>query len=166
MTISHDELKRLLHYDPETGVWTRLTSDRANYRVGDRADHARNEGYRVVVVKSLYFKAHRLAWFYMLGSWPIKNLDHRNNIKGDNRWKNLREATRSQNTANTPLRRSGTKTGLKGVVKCPRCHFRWQARITVAGKCHYLGQYNCPAAAHLAYLVAAYEAHGDFVRAR
>jgi len=36
----------------------------------------------------------------MTGEWPQNTIDHRNGIRTDNRWANLRAATQSQNNQN------------------------------------------------------------------
>jgi hypothetical protein len=40
---------------------------------------------------------HRLAWLYMTTAWAKE--DHVNGVKDDNRFANLREVTRQQNSA-------------------------------------------------------------------
>jgi hypothetical protein len=63
----------------------------------------------------------------MTGRHPKEEVDHRNGNSLDDRWSNLREATRYQNEANKgPYRNNAS--GLKGI----RNHRgRWEAAIQV-----------------------------------
>jgi hypothetical protein len=72
----------------------------------------------------------------MTGKWPRHELDHINHDKSDNRWDNLREATKSQIQWNAILRRDNV-SGFKGVQKRDNKHV---ARIVVAGKTRHLRQ--------------------------
>lgn len=164
MPISHEELKRLLHYDPETGVWTRLIQTNSRCWIGKRADTPYNSNYRRISIDGVYFAAHRLAWFYVTGCWPSALIDHKDRDGQNNRWENLREATKALNAANAKLRRENT-SGLKGVSWGKR-DGKWRAYISSGGKFFSLGQFDCPAAAHFSYLVEADKHFGKFARAR
>ena len=161
--ITADYLRKILHYNPKTGVFTRLVSSRG-HAVGEVAGKSVNSyGYSQIVIKQKFYKAHRLAWLYMTGEWPPHEIDHINLDKSDNRFCNLREATHSQNNANRRTQINNT-AGLKGVGWHKKAQ-KWQAQIMVNNKQIYLGCFDCPAAAHFAYIVAADVHHGDFARA-
>src|SRR5438045_2733801 len=81
--------------------------------------------YVFIRVDRRCYRAHRLAWLYMTGEMPIE-VDHLNLNRADNRWQNLRVATRVQNAANSPARRPSI-TGIKGVRRLKSG--RWYARI-------------------------------------
>jgi HNH endonuclease len=51
---------------------------------------------------------------WMTGKWPRREVGHKNRIKADNRWCNLREASRSQTMINSGLR-STNSSGATGV---------------------------------------------------
>lgn len=89
-------------------------------------------------------------------------VDHRDNDGLNNRKKNLRWATHSENGMNSVIPKNNT-TGFKGVYK-NRQTGGWFAAITFGGKKKYLGQHKTPEAAHAAYCAAAKELHGDFAR--
>lgn len=149
------ELRSTLIYDPETGAFRRPGRDR-NLGWRDR------DGYRVLQIGKCKFFAHRLAWLYVHGAWPVE-IDHCNGDRSDNRIANLREATRSQNLANTRLLPSN-KSGMKGVSFSKRSK-RWHATITVNGRQRHLGYHDSAEEAYLAYCAAAAEAFGQFFRA-
>lgn len=106
------------------------------------------------------YAAHRLAYLYMTGAFPPEQVDHKNLIKSDNRWDNLRLATGSQNAANRPVR-SQSKSGVKGV---------WNVRdkfvsvININGKQKYLGTFTSEDEAHSAYMDAANAHYGEYAR--
>ena len=91
--ITQSELKELLNYDPATGVFTWLVS-RGRVKASSVAGHVHSRGYIVIMVDGRRHLAHRLAFVYMTGTFPDDQVDHINEIKADNRWINLREATR------------------------------------------------------------------------
>jgi len=69
-------------------------------------------GYRVIRVDGYRYLAHRLAWFYVYGAWPVSEIDHINLLKDDNRISNLRDVSRKENVWNYPeitpkMRRKG-----------------------------------------------------------
>lgn len=97
----------------------------------------------------------------MTGEWPADMIDHKNRDRTDNRWENLREATRSQNNAN---RRASSTHGFKGAT-FNRRQGRWMAQTKVNGKRVYLGYYDTPEEAHAAYVAAAERYFGEFARA-
>lgn len=159
--ITHERLLDILHYDPETGVM-QWKVKRGRSRGRDQAGYAGPDGYWRVVVDCEPCLRSRLAWFYMTGRWPRALIDHINMVRSDDRFANLRQATRSQNNANTPVRKH-SQTGLKGVS---RRRARFVAQISVGGgKTRYLGTRDTPEEAHALYLAAARERHGEFARA-
>lgn len=87
-------------------------------------------------------------------------VDHINHDRLDNRRRNLRLATPLQNHVNSrPKRTSGSP--YKGVWRRPS-DGKWLAYITAHGRKRFLGSYDTPEAAALAYDAAAYEAWGEF----
>jgi hypothetical protein len=104
----------------------------------------------------------------MTGMWPSEEIDHKNLIKKDNRWENLREATHQQNMLNaakkTSIKYSYGKNKLKGAYKHPECE-RWFSRIRVNGKIIHLGMFDTEREAHEAYALAVPVYHGEFARA-
>jgi hypothetical protein len=111
-------LKDLMVYEPETGIFTRRSAV-SNQHVGDPIGCIGKRGYMVANVDGKIRYLHRLAWLYMTGAWPPAKLDHKNRIKTDNRWDNLRLASDNQNSANSGPRKPRSSTGYRGVYKCP-----------------------------------------------
>jgi len=108
---TNQELRELLTYDPDTGVFTWLES-RGKAKKGSVAGTIAQQ-YRQIQVNKKLCLAHRLAWFYVYGYWP-KEIDHINHDKDDNRINNLREVTRSQNSRNQKMPKNN-KSGHIGV---------------------------------------------------
>ena len=160
--ITADRLREVLAYDPDTGafIWQVRTSTRVH--VGDVAGRSDPLGYRKIKVDGREYLAHRLAFLAMTGEWPVAEVDHRDGDPANNRWRNLRPATRSQNAANTGLRRA--KDLPKG-VSYRASSGRYLAQIVTRRETRYLGSFATPEEAHRAYLYAARLFHGSFARA-
>lgn len=80
----------------------------------------------------------------------------------NNRRKNLREATTSQNQHNARVRKDNT-SGFKGVTLHKRAA-KWRAQIKLGGNNKYLGLFGTPGQAHAAYREASAKLHGEFGR--
>jgi hypothetical protein len=155
-SLTAERLREVLHYEPETGVFTwRLR--RGCRAKGSIAGATHHSGYWRIRVDEVLYNAHRLAWLYMTGEWPAEELDHINRDNADNRWANLREATRSQNGANT-IRPN--PSGFRGVKKI---RGRWRATIMVQKRGIFLGYYSTPEEAHAAYTNAARTYFGNYL---
>lgn len=159
--ITADQLRSLMRYDPETGHFFWLVRAARRVRIGDRVGTARN-GYWDICIKDRRYKAHRLAWLYVHGRWPIEEIDHINKDGADNRLCNLREATHGQNRANSSRPRNNT-SGFKG-VGLDAGSGRWEARLRKDGRLISLGWFDTPEEAHAAYCRGAAVAFGEFAR--
>lgn len=91
-----------------------------------------------------------------------KMIDHIDGNKLDNRRKNLRFATASENQFNTGIRKTNT-SGCKGVSWNHR-QSKWIANIRSDGKKIYLGSFSDKYEAAAAYESAAQKYHGEFAR--
>jgi hypothetical protein len=136
--LTQARLKELLHYDPETGVFTWLVARGRYVKPGTAAGSHDRAGYLRIGVSCRIYAAHRLAFLYMTGETPTE-VDHINRVKDDNRWSNLRSASRSENVANTPLRRDNS-SGYRGVGWYPR-YKKWCAKGRLCGKSVHLGYF-------------------------
>lgn len=151
-----ERLKELLSYSPETGEFTwRFNKGRAF--AGSVAGGANGLGYWLIRIDGHLCLGHRLAWLYVHGELPPGDLDHINQIKGDNRIENLRVASRSENEQNK-RRRADNTSGYRGVC-WNKLKARWMARICLHGKCRNLGYFETAESAYAAYLDAAAQLH-------
>lgn len=158
--ITQEELKEILHYDPETGIFTWLAV-MGRARPGHRAGHVNNVlGYVLIKIRTRRYLAHRLAWLYIHGYLPPDDTDHINGIRGDNRISNLRPATRSENTINQGIRCNNT-SGYKGVY-WDKQREKWHARCRADGKTYYLGRFDAVEDASAVYQAFAAKHHGAF----
>lgn len=158
--LSVERLKAVLHYDPDTGIFTRRVAV-AKLRVGDVAGSLYSDGYIYIYVLGKRHKAHRLAWFYMTGEHAKGDVDHKDEVKNNNRWDNLREATRAQNVINAKPNSKNT-SGFRG-VSFFNAQQKWCARLCVRGRKINLGYYTTKELAASAYRAAAVEHFGAFV---
>ena len=136
--ITQSELKKILHYNPLTGVFTWLVPLSNQVKVGDVAGTLDNKGYRRIGFGRAYKRAHRLAWFYTHGEWPFDQIDHINRDRDDNRISNLRPANNQQNCRNRSP--SMNKFGVVGLSWCDRSD-RFCSRITIDRKTKHLGYF-------------------------
>lgn len=114
--LTQTRLKELLHYAPDTGVFTWLVN-RGSARVGMVAGTSQGTGYIWTGVAGGRHLNHRLAWLYMTGNEPENCVDHVNGVTDDNRWCNLRAATVRQNQLNRVGNKKGNISGYKCVFK-------------------------------------------------
>ena len=136
------ELKRVWNYNPATGLFTRLMSNNNFVKVGDIAKSHNGEGYVQIGINRIYYGAHRLAFLYMIGKWPDIQCDHINGIRDDNRWDNLRQATKTINAQNTHGLRTDNTSGYAGVTWSKQKQ-KWDAQIKVNSKTIHLGFFDC-----------------------
>lgn len=146
-------LRELLHYDPETGIFT-WRVDRGPggcaARAGDQAGHlGKQQGYILIGIDGQLYLAHRLAWLYVHGVWPTKLLDHEDTDRANNRIRNLREATRQFNCENIRTPNKNNKTGLLGVSPHKN---RFAAVIHTNYRKRHLGLFDTPEEAHAVYI--------------
>lgn len=145
-------LREVLHYDPGTGVFTRLLKTGSRATVGSRAGSLMKIGYVAISIDGHVYYAHRLAWLYVTGMWPTHEIDHRNGERADNKFANLREATRSLNAQNRG-RQSNNTSGFVGVHKNANGS-GWSADIKVQGVKFHIGSFPSPAEAGEAACIA------------
>ncbi len=170
-SISAEELRSRLIYHPETGKFFWLErSDPACPKwwnkkfAGREAGYSDPDGRRIINIYGVLYYAHRLAWLYMTNEWPKDLVDHEDRNPGNNKWKNLRDATSSQNNANKKVN-ANSKTGAKGVRL--RGLGQYQARISAPegnGKTITLGVFSSKAEAEAAYAAEAKKRFGEFAR--
>ena len=157
--LTQARLKELLHYDPETGNFTWLVA-RGATTAGRRAGGPVSYGYRGIRVDSVLHREHRLAWLYMLGDDPTCDIDHVNRDRSDNRWSNLRLASRSDNLLNQGLSSRNT-SGHRNVVWDRRAG-SWRVEAQVRGRRTYLGSFSVLSEAAARAEQWRAENHGEF----
>src|SRR5690606_5927947 len=90
-------LRELLHYDPETGIFIWLPKPQSAFSksrhhkaaytryAGKVAGSLKKRGYCYIKIDGVMYGAHRLAWLYVHGCWPLNQIDHMNRQRADNR---------------------------------------------------------------------------------
>lgn len=156
-----EELSAEIRYDGATGQlwWLRRGLGR---RFSKPVGWVNDKGYVCVEFKGKAYKATHLIWLLKTGAFPIGQIDHKDGIKNNNMWGNLREANQSQQTANTKTRVDNV-CGLKGIHK-RKGYKRWRAQIVHNKRRYYLGDFGSAEEAHAAYVKAAKKYHGEFAR--
>ena len=141
--LSQSLLKELIYYNPDTGLFTWKLRDRRFFETdrsfnswnhtypGTKAGKRSINEYEKIMILGKRYASHRLAFLYVFGYMPDL-VDHINGDIVDNRIKNLREATHSQNGHNKkkPINNS---SGFKG-ISWSKQQKKWEAHITINRK--------------------------------
>jgi len=150
-TLTAERLREVLSYDPETGEFTRAITLR-KWKSGQRAGSLNKvTGYIYIMVDGYSSTGHRLAWLYMTGNWPIGSIDHKDGVRSNNRFANLRDVQHLVNMQNRQRAQTDNKLGILGVT---HRRGRYRATLKHLGKSIYLGDYKTAEEAHAAYLTA------------
>jgi hypothetical protein len=123
--LTYERLKQIVSYDPATGLLEKN---------GKTTWCKQKHGHMMVRIDGTTYKVHRLAWFYMTGSWPTNHIDHIDGDPTNNAWINLRDVTRSQNLRN----QHRTRRPDCGVYKQKN---RWIVAVREDGKRKFHGSF-------------------------
>lgn len=143
------DLQEILDYNPHTGIFM-WSKKRKGVKVGVPLGTDNGFGYLRITVFGKSYYAHRLAWFYVEGSWPDQ-IDHINGIKSDNSYWNLRDVTVQQNAQNKIFPQKTSKSQILGVSWHKKAK-KWQAHICIYKERKYLGLFASVEEAQQAYL--------------
>lgn len=120
-------IKDYLDYNPETGIFMWIKRRSPNQKLDIPIKIKCSQGYLLITFNKIQYKAHRIAWYFVYGKLPEKDIDHINGIKDDNRICNLREVTKLQNNRNYECHRKGA---VPGVHFCNQTK-KWKAQYHV-----------------------------------
>lgn len=152
-----DEVRRLLDYDPVTGVFTWRVNPGGKARIGKVAGTTDVYGYTIIRYRGKGYKAHRLAWIHHFGSEPAGLIDHINHDRSDNSIANLRDVDAHINANHIRPGIAG-RSGVRGVSWFSQ-YARWKAMFQYKHKIHFVGHFDTVADA-----AAALEAARERVR--
>lgn len=134
------------------GVWnSKFAGHEAGYLLKDRW---------ILCISGNYLMRYHIVWAFHKGEWPQQGIDHRNRNALDDRISNLRLCTQFQNVGNVGIAKNNT-SGFKG-VSWRKSRNKWIACIYREKKRIYLGSFDQPEEAHLAYAEAAKSQWGEF----
>lgn len=160
-------LRDRYEYDPDTGIvrrlWPVMTRNGGiGYPAGGSVGgKPHRDGYLYTTINGRLYLVHRIAWVLLTGSWPFAEIDHRNGVRDDNSWLNLRQATVPQNRQNT-LGQCKRKGPYPGVYESARDKGRFIAQIKMSGRVRYLGVYATAELARDARIAAERDLFGEF----
>jgi HNH endonuclease len=169
-------VREALDYDPITGVFLWRIRPETHFAhamshrlwnakwAGKIAGNVKPHGYRIILLASQPYLAHRLAWLLVHGK-AVKapaQIDHINGDQSDNRIGNLRIASPANNSANAKTR--DNTSGVKGVGLLKTGRRRYKAYITRNYRQHYLGVFTTLEEAAAARRDAEQMLHGEFTR--
>lgn len=143
--MNQNVVKEILIYNKNTGIfrWRKsVPQRRKNSVAGCRA----KDGYIHIKIKYKTYKAHRLAWLYCYGEFPVKHIDHINGDKSDNRLSNLRQCNFRENYQNKLCHRNGKSVG---TIKTK--NNKWSSRIKIGKKYKWLGTFDTEYEAYMKY---------------
>ena len=155
ITLTREEAQQVLDYNSDTGLLTWKFA-KGNRKAGAKAGSIDSYGYLQLSINSKRYKAHRIVWLLIYGSWPNGEIDHIDGDKLNNRITNLRDVSSQINAWNRTLAQKNNSTGYRGVTKHRN---KFMADIKVCGKKIYLGLFDTPELAHQAYLQAKTKHH-------
>lgn len=143
IALSQEELQHILTYDPSTGEFTwNYCSDKSNYwntRFANKLAGTSHERSVIIRTNGRGYKAHRLAYLYMVGYVP-EEVDHINQNPFDNRWENLRAVSHQENSRNRRKSRSNI-SGVTG-VHWHTATQKWAVSIGLDYDKRNLGEYD------------------------
>ena len=151
-TLTAKVLRKLLHYNPTTGLFKWLVRKprvQLNRRPGTVTIH----GYRRIGINGHVYSEHRLAYLYMKGYWPKLEIDHINGNPVDNKWSNLRAASRSLNNQNIYKPNSNNTNGYRGIRRKGK---KFSANIQI-------GVFDTAIQAHRAYIAVKRKLHAGAI---
>ncbi len=165
MTAFEKAILKNFRYQPETGDVIRIWRNNrwgpfpVNERVGTKSF-----GYLRAMFKGRSLAVHRMAWLLQTGSLPSRrfDVDHVNGKRSDNRWINLRLASRGENNMNSGNPTNNT-TGQKGVHPT---RGRWFSRIKVDGRVIHLGVFETFCEAVAARKAGEVKFFGEFTKGK
>ncbi len=138
--LTQKKLKKYLHYSRLTGFFTWIKKPCSKVRVGDRAGTINGAGYVQITLKGKIHLAHRLSFLYCKGYLPEAQVDHKDRIRHNNRWRNLREASPQCQSRNAKVHRTNT-SGVQGVYFSDRDQ-KWYTVMKVDNKNNFLGTFT------------------------
>jgi len=169
--MSLERIREYISYDPETGVftWIKATSpkggrNKAGKVAGSRRSAGKQKGRQTVYFMGRAYFAGPLAWFFVTGEMPPKGMmiDHADRDHSNDRFANLRLATRKQNQVNTDGRAARRASAFKGVYSINGGRYRKKWKAVIGDR--YLGSFVSEQEAAHAYDAAAIVEHGSFAR--
>ena len=138
--LTQSRLKEVLEYNPDAGDWKWLKTLANRSPAGSTAGYRYKDGYKNITIDKKKYQTSRLAWLYMTGNWPENEIDHIDRDNNNDKWSNLREATKSENAFNRNTFKNNT-SGTKGVYWYDRTK-QWMASIGVDRKLIHLGYFH------------------------
>jgi len=148
-------LRSILKYNRSTGDFVWLVDSGARKCKGKVAGTPGVDHPCVYIsYKRRKYLAHRLAWLYVHGVWPEETVDHKDGNPGNNRLKNLRLATRSQQRENQHKTKGGNPyVGVYNVLR------KGKPKVQAQINGRHLGYFATPEIAREAYLKVKREMH-------
>jgi hypothetical protein len=143
-------VRALLAYNRRTGALTWRVA-RGRVAAGAPAGSWKKRYLYVGLFGETYL-AHRVIWLIVTGRWPKQDIDHRDTDSANNRFRNLRDASKTVNMRNRRRSNKNNKLGIVGVCLTPSGRF--QARIKDGSKTRHIGLFDTAQAAHRAYIKA------------
>jgi hypothetical protein len=146
---SQAQLKELLDYDPDTGVFTWLERPLESFAkasvgkmwngrfAGKPAGSVHSSGYLLISLGDKTYKAHRLAWRWVTGQEPSDLIHHANKDRLDNSFANLRDVTQVESSRARALH-SNNRSGARG-VSWSKTRGLWRAEINGDSRKRELG---------------------------
>jgi len=138
--LTQERLKELLHYNPDTGVFTWKTRPSYSIHIGDIAGCVQKKNRYIVIRinKSLHY-AHRLAFLYMNGCTG-EEVDHIDHNPSNNSYRNLRIVSHRENLQNRSMSVNNS-SGHTGVTWFKRDK-KWHSQINIQGRNIHLGYFD------------------------
>lgn len=155
--MTKEELEKLFEYKDGELYWkvTRNNKTKKGMLAGGRSIN----GYIYVTINNKNYRAHRIIYLLHHGVAP-KILDHIDGNRQNNKIANLREATSSQNSMNSKIKKDNT-SGVKG-VHLHKPTGKWIVRVNINKQRKHLGLFEDFELAALVATEARDKYYGEF----